>query len=74
METNAQTFSASEIPFDEFETKREERREALYGCQQERGLTSCFICDRLFDCKTRSDYIDAVYASMNKGKAGGFEF
>jgi hypothetical protein len=73
METNAQTTNAIKAS-DIFENRREEKREALRLCGQERGLTSCFACDMFFECKTRSAYVDAVYASMNKGETGGFEF
>lgn len=59
---------------DAFELKREAAKEALTACQQARGLTSCWPCEKLFDCQTRNAYVDAVYLSMNKGQAGGFEF
>ncbi|HGZ69826.1 MAG TPA: hypothetical protein ENL00_00355 [Nitratifractor sp.] len=46
----------------------------LQKCQREVGLESCFPCEKLLKCELRKEYIQAVYASMNKGSGGGFEF
>ena len=57
---------------DEFELERQ--REILQACQREKGLNSCFACEAMFECKTRKNYVDAVYSSMSKGDGGGFDF
>ena len=59
---------------DEFELELERQREILQACQREKGLNSCFICEAMFECKTRKNYVDAVYSSMSKGDGGGFDF
>jgi len=32
------------------------------------------LCDKLFECALRDEYVKAVYESMSKGQGGGFEF
>lgn len=59
---------------DEFELELERQREILQACQSEKGLSSCFACEAMFECKTRKNYVDAVYSSMSKGDGGGFDF
>ena len=59
---------------DEFELELERQREILQVCQREKGLSSCFACEAMFECKTRKNYVDAVYSSMSKGDGGGFDF
>ena len=59
---------------DEFELELERQREILQACQREKGLSSCFACEAMFECKTRKKYVDAVYSSMSKGDGGGFDF
>ena len=59
---------------DEFELELERHRETLQTCQSEKGLNSCFACEAMFECKTRKNYVDAVYISMSKGDGGGFDF
>ncbi|WP_297575293.1 hypothetical protein [uncultured Campylobacter sp.] len=59
---------------DSFEKKLEEESAKLKSCQKEHNLLSCYKCDELLDCKVRDDYVDAVYKSMSKGKAGEFNF
>ena len=59
---------------DEFELELERQREILQTCQREKGLNSCFACEAMFECKTRKNYVDAVYISMSKGDGGGFDF
>ena len=59
---------------DEFELELERQREILRACQREKGLNSCFACEAMFECKTRKNYVDAVYSSLSKGDGGGFDF
>ena len=59
---------------DEFELELDRQREILQACQREKGLNSCFACEAIFECKTRKNYVDAVYSSMSKGDGGGFDF
>ena len=59
---------------DEFELELDRQREILQACQREKGLNSCFTCEAMFECKTRKNYVDAVYSSMSKGDGGGFDF
>jgi hypothetical protein len=69
-----ETTNAREAALDEFEKRREEKREIVQICQQERGLTSCFVCDKTFQCDNRTQYVNAAYMSMSKGESGGFAF
>ena len=66
--------SADVIQKDEFELELDRQREILQACQREKGLNSCFSCEAMFECKTRKNYVDAVYSSMSKGDGGGFDF
>lgn len=66
--------SADVIQKDEFELELDRQREILQACQSEKGLSSCFACEAMFECKTRKNYVDAVYSSMSKGDGGGFDF
>ena len=66
--------SADVIQKDEFELELDRQREILQTCQSEKGLNSCFACEAMFECKTRKNYVDAVYSSMSKGDGGGFDF
>ena len=66
--------SADVIQKDEFELELGRQREILQACQREKGLSSCFACEAMFECKTRKNYVDAVYSSMSKGDGGGFDF
>ena len=59
---------------DEFELELDRQREILQACQREKVLNSCFACEAMFECKTRKNYVDAVYSSMSKGDGGGFDF
>ena len=59
---------------DEFELELDRQREILQAGQHEKGLNSCFACEAMFECKTRKNYVDAVYSSMSKGDGGGFDF
>jgi len=59
---------------DKWEIALEEKTAELKACQQERGLKSCLGCEKVNDCALRDSYVKAVYESMSKGAAGGFEF
>lgn len=60
---------------DSFELALDEKKDALQKCQSAKNTNSCYNCDKIFECSTRGDYVNAVYASMSKGKSGGgFEF
>lgn len=59
---------------DVYEQGRERAKATLVACQKERGLAGCGACEKLLDCEIRNAYVDAVYLSMNKGQAGGFDF
>lgn len=48
--------------------------EELKECQKSHFFDSCFKCSKLLGCELRKKYVDKVYASMNKGHGGGFEF
>lgn len=59
---------------DQFEQRLLETTAKLKECQEQMGVKSCFECEKLFECEIRSDYVEAVYKSLNKGVEGGFEF
>ena len=59
---------------EEFELALARKREIFQACQREKELSSCFACEAVFECKTRKNYVDAVYSSMSKGDGGGFDF
>lgn len=59
---------------DEFEKALEKQLSILKECQSEKSVDSCMKCEKLLECKTREEYVKAVYMSMNKGVTGGFEF
>ncbi len=61
-------------PKDKWQLALQEKKLQLQKCQQDRSLKSCLGCDKVFDCKLRDSYVNAVYESMNKGQGGGFEF
>jgi hypothetical protein len=46
----------------------------LKECQKQKQIKSCMLCQEILHCSIRKEYINAVYASMNKGSTGGFEF
>lgn len=46
----------------------------LKQCQEANGKSSCMDCDELFDCKIRSNYVNATYEKMNEGRGGQFDF
>jgi len=59
---------------DKWELVLESKIIELQECQKEKNLSSCFVCEKLFTCSLRDEYVKAVYESMNKGSGGGFEF
>ena len=63
-----------ELALDEWQLKLEAKLKELIACQKQQELDSCLNCYELFECKLRDSYVHAVYASMNKGAGGGFEF
>ncbi|MDR0746388.1 MAG: hypothetical protein LBE89_00665 [Helicobacteraceae bacterium] len=63
-----------EAQLDQYETEMVERMEEMKSCQRDRRDESCFNCESLLGCQLRERYVEAVYASMNKGTGGGFEF
>ncbi|RLA80549.1 MAG: hypothetical protein DRG78_10750 [Epsilonproteobacteria bacterium] len=59
---------------DKWQLALDEPLKQLKQCQVNNNIDSCFKCDKILDCNIREEYIKAVYASMNKGSGGGFEF
>lgn len=59
---------------DSFEIALEEKTQTLKSCQESKMLSSCFNCEKIFECDIRKNYVDAAYNSMSKGSSGGFEF
>ncbi|MGP1561524.1 MAG: hypothetical protein ACTTIC_05480 [Helicobacteraceae bacterium] len=59
---------------DAFEEDLERQLAALKDCQEQKKFASCLKCETIFECKTRKNYVEAVYKSMNKGNQGGFDF
>jgi hypothetical protein len=59
---------------DKYELALVEKKEELSKCQKEKNLDSCLKCKDVLECKTRDEYVKAVYESMSKGQTGGFEF
>ncbi|TQR60230.1 hypothetical protein [Campylobacter troglodytis] len=63
------------IKKDSFELALDEKKALLQECQASKNSNSCYECESIFNCETRSNYVKAVYDSMSKGKTdGGFEF
>ena len=61
-------------PKDKFQLYLDEMLEKLQTCQVNKGHKSCSLCEFYFGCEIRDEYVKAVYNSMSKGAAGGFEF
>lgn len=38
----------------------------LQECQEENNINTCMKCKLFLDCKTRKEYVSAVYESMNE--------
>jgi len=65
---------SNELVIDQWEIKLDQQLIKLKECQVKESLQSCNPCDKFFECDLRDKYVLAVYASMNKGSNGGFEF
>ncbi|WP_181881519.1 hypothetical protein [Helicobacter sp. MIT 99-5507] len=59
---------------DNFEEKLDENILKIKECQKEHSIDTCFKCELIVGCKTRKEYVDSVYSSMNKGSGGFFNF
>ena len=59
---------------DKFQEKLDKNIKKIKECQNEHNVDTCFKCDLVIDCKTRKEYVDSVYSSMNKGSGGFFNF
>lgn len=59
---------------DKYQIDLEAKKELLIKCQENKKLTSCMDCEKLFECEIRTNYVKATYDSMLKGQSGGFEF
>ena len=64
----------NELVIDEWQIKLDQKLVELKKCQESNALKSCTPCDKFFGCDLRNKYVISVYASMNKGSNGGFEF
>ena len=58
----------------EYEARLDETIKILQECQEEKNVTSCYICEKCIGCEIRTKYIRSVYESMSKGETGGFDF
>ncbi|MFT7824641.1 MAG: hypothetical protein ABXS92_07755 [Sulfurimonas sp.] len=63
-----------EAVLDEWQIALRQKKSEVEACQKEKKVQSCLKCDQLLGCELREAYVKAVYASMSKGKSGGFEF
>ena len=59
---------------DIYQEQLETQKQLLEECQHSKGLSSCLRCELINGCEIRDNYVKSVYASMNKGQDGGFEF
>lgn len=59
---------------DIYEQDLQEKKAILQACQNDKNVTTCSDCEKMFECDTRKTYVKAVYESMAKGHGGGFEF
>ncbi len=72
----------SENPADDvFERELDRTLAKIQECQKlqaaqnpEISKVGCYGCEKVFVCEVRSEYVSAVYKSMNKGQAGDFSF
>ncbi|ASM38746.1 MAG: hypothetical protein SPI03_04635 [Campylobacter sputorum] len=62
------------IQKDSYDITFENKLKLLKECQNSKNIDSCMKCDKIFECQTRKDYVDATYQSMIKGQSGGFDF
>lgn len=63
-----------EDSLDIYDATLSENIEQLQECQKQKSVDSCMKCSEILECILRKKYVDSVYASMNKGHGGGFEF
>ena len=57
------------------EEKYIEKLNKLQECQESKNKNSCIGCEKFFTCKTRKEYVESVYKSMNPDLSqGGFNF
>lgn len=59
---------------DNFQQILNEKIIKLQDCQKSKNIDSCLKCENVIECKIRKEYVDSVYASMNKGSGGFFNF
>ncbi len=59
---------------DRWKEALDRQLERLQECQEEQKVRSCLACPKILECSIRTEYVNAVYESMNKGQGGGFEF
>ena len=59
---------------DIYQERLNKQKQLLQECQHSKGFSSCLSCQLIEDCEIRDNYVKSVYASMNKGEEGGFEF
>lgn len=59
---------------DSFQQILNEKIIKLQDCQKSKNVNSCLKCEKVIKCKIRKEYVDSVYASMNKGSGGFFNF
>jgi len=57
-----------------YEERLDEAMNILQSCQEEKNVTSCYVCEKCIGCEIRTKYIRSVYESMSKGETGGFDF
>ena len=63
-----------EAAMDIFEKALQDELDKLKNCQQNSGVDTCFVCEKMLECPTRKSYVSAVYKSMSKGEARDFDF
>jgi len=59
---------------DEWELILEEKKALMKAHLKEKNIKSEMDCPDFPNCPVQEEYVKAVYASMNKGESGGFEF
>ncbi|WP_104624663.1 hypothetical protein [Helicobacter felis] len=57
-----------------FEELLQQNRQKIQACQKRKGIGSCLKCSLVLECKDRQAFVQSVYASMNKGQQGSFDF
>ncbi len=59
---------------DNFEQFLEKKLQELKSCQESKNIGSCSLCEMIFECALRREYVRSVYESMSKGSSGDFDF